>query len=63
MKKYFMLAMMAFAAIFTAVGFAACSSDDDNNTPEPQKVTEVKVNLGIENHLQALLCWRTIPLF
>lgn len=43
-----MLAMVAFAAIFTAVGFAACSSDDDNNTPAAPKVTEVKVNLGID---------------
>lgn len=51
MKKYFMLAMMAFAAIFTAVGFAACSSDDDNNTPAAPKVTEVKVRIGI-NYLQ-----------
>lgn len=48
MKKYFVLAMMAFAAIITTVGFTACSSDDYDNTPETPKVTEVSVKMGVD---------------
>lgn len=44
MKKKIFFAMMAIAAMFITVGFTACSSDDDNNTPETPKVTSVDVD-------------------
>lgn len=44
MKKKIFFALMAIAAMFMTVGFTACSSDDDDNTPETPKVTSVDVD-------------------